>query len=363
MRANTLTMLAICLFVAGACIGVSVYRSLRERLVSTAPAENIVVLSKGAASERSSRLDLEAARKIELLDGVARTDSTPLAARELVANVFVNSDSVRFQPPVLMRGIDDRSLQVHRAKLVTGTAPAPGSLQVIVGRRVAEQHRELKVGSSLALPGGAAPITGIFAADGSPYEDEVWTLRSALELHLKAQYASSLTLVADSASRVPALVDRINETKDLQAQATSLAALREAGAGMQTILKLVLVLLVLLSVVATAAIATTMNAAVVTRLPELASMVAIGIRRSVLGRLVIIESLLLAIVGAVLGIAISQLVRSQLGTISLGDTPVELALDPIALAVGFGLAIVVGIVGSIAPSVMVRRLDVIRSMR
>lgn len=363
MRANLLTMLAVCLFVAGACIGVSVYRSLRERLVSTAPAENIVVLSKGAASERSSRLALESARKIEILDGIARTGDAPLATRELVANVFVNTADVRFQPPVLMRGIDDRSMQVHRVKLVEGTAPEPGSLQVIVGRRVAEQHRELKLGSSLSLPGGAAPITGIFSAGGSPYEDEVWTLRSALELHLKASYASSLTLVADSAARVPALVDRINQNKDLQAQATSLSALREAGAGMRTVLKLVLVLLVLLSVVATAAIATTMNAAVVTRLPELASMVAIGIRRSVLGRLVIVESLLLAFVGAVLGIGISQLVRMQLGTISLGDTPVELTADPVALAVGFGLSVVVGIIGSIAPSVMVRKLDVIRSMR
>jgi putative ABC transport system permease protein len=363
MRANLLTMLAICLFVAGASLGLSTYRSLHERLVSTAPAENIVIMSQGAASERGSRLGLESARKVELLDGLRRDGDTALAARELVGSVFVNSSDVRFQMPVIIRGTDEHSAKVHGITLVAGTAPEPGSLQVMVGRRIAEKNPEIKIGSALSLPGGKAPVTGIYSASASPYEDEVWTPRAALEIHLKTSYASSVTVVANSSSQVPSLIDSINTNKDLKAQATALTTLRAKGAGMATILRVVLVLLVLLSLVATVAIATTMNAAVMTRMPELAAMVAIGIRRSVLGRMILVESLLLALLGAVLGVGLGQLIRLQLGTIQLGDTPVKLSADPLVLVVGLALAAIVGIIGSIAPSLMVRRLDVIANMR
>lgn len=363
MRANLLTMLAICLFVAGASLGLSAYRNLHARLVSTAPAENIVVMSQGAASERGSRLALESARKVELLDGLRRDGDAPLLARELVGSVFVNTADVRFQMPAIIRGTDARSAKVHGATVVTGTWPEPGTLQVAVGRRVAEKNPEIKIGSTLSLPGGVAPVTGIFSAGSSPYEDEVWTPRPALEIHLKATYASSVTVVAESASQVPALIERINTNKDMKAQATALTTLRAKGAGIETILRVVLVLLVLLSVVATIAIATTMNAAVMTRMPELAAMVAIGIRRSVLGRMVVVESLLLAMIGAALGLGLAQLVRFQVGTIDLGDTPIQLTADPLVLGVGLVLAVIVGVVGSIAPSLMVRRLDVIASMR
>ena len=363
MRANLLTVLAIALFVAGGSLGLSAYRNLHARLVSTAPAENIVVMSQGAASERGSRLDLESARKVELLDGLRRDGSAPLAARELVGSVFVNTTDVRFQMPAIIRGTDDDSAKVHGATLVDGAAPAAGTLQVMVGRRVAERNPEIKIGSILKLPGGPAPVSGIFSAGASPYEEEVWTPRPALEIHLKTSYVSSVTIVADSASQVPGLIDRINTNKDLKAQATALTTLRAKGAGMATVLRVVLVLLILLSVVATIAIATTMNATVMTRMPELAAMVAIGIRRSVLGRIVLVEGLLLALLGAALGVAVSQLVRLKVGTIQLGDTPIQLTADALVFAVGLGLALIVGVLGSIAPAVMVRRIDVIAHMR
>ena len=72
--------------------------------------------------------------------------------------------------------------------------------------------------------------------------------------------------------RVPALVEQINSSKDLRAQAAPVAAFREDLAGLGTITVTVLVLLVLLSLVVTFAIATTMNAAVVMRLPEFAAL-------------------------------------------------------------------------------------------
>ncbi|MDB4956962.1 MAG: macB6 [Myxococcales bacterium] len=362
IKANAITMLSIALFVGGGSLGLSYYLSFRGLLV-TAPPENIIVVSKGASSEPESKVPLETARKVALLDGIKKLDNSPAAVRELVSRVFLGAaGSSHYDEPCVIRGIDDHSLNVHHATLLQGSAPEPGSLQVIIGRRVPEKYPHIKIGYDIHLPGGQGRVTGVFATDGGPFEDEVWTERAALELHLNTKASSSVTLVADNVAHVPEIVDKINTSKELDAQASTVAAFRADRAGLSTIARTVLVLLVLLSVVATFAIATTMNAAVLMRMPEFAAMAAIGIRRRALGRIVLIESTLLATTGALLGVLVGGLIASQIGAIKLG-VPVTMTSSIPALMVGLGLGIVVGVIGGIIPSIQVRRLDILRALR
>ena len=362
LRTNVVTMLSVALFVTGSTIGLAVYRCLDQQLVQTAPPENILVMARGAASERGSRLSLETANKLVLLDGIARDGATPLVVREVVTEVYVNTDFSRYEPAVGMRGMDAMSMRVHQARIITGAPPAAGTLEVMLGRAVAARHPEMKVGGELYLPGGPARISGVFSARGTPMENEIWTHKSALELHVKVKFMSSVTLVANPGG-VDALVARINADRDLQAQAVSVASFRAKSAGLATILRVVVILLVLLSVVATSTIAATMAAAIATRIPELAAMAAIGIRRSVLARMVIVESVLLAAIGALIGVGASELVRSQIGALPFGDAPVELAPTLVIPMVGLGLGIIVGVIGGLAPAIAVRRLDIISGLR
>ena len=356
MRANAVTMLAVALFVAGGTIGLTFYLNLRGQVVESAPPEHVLVMQKGAASEGGSKLDLERVRALSVLGDVK------VSAREFVTSVQVNQAGE--YASALIRGIDDKSLDIRAVKIIEGTAPKPGTLEIIVGRRLQLTHPHLKVGSELYLSGGKSPITGVFEAGGSPFEDELWTQRSALEIHLKKQGASSsATLVAKDAPSAQALITSINSMKDSDLQAESLASLRQKAAGISGILNVVLVLLVLLSVVATSAIATTMAAAVSTRLPEFAVLIAIGIRRSVLGRMVIMESVLLAILGALLGVAVSEILRRVLGIIQIGTTPVEMGLVPLTIPIGIVLGLFVGLIGGIGPATTLRRLEIIKTLR
>jgi putative ABC transport system permease protein len=360
LRANLLTMLAIILFVTGGSLGIAYYTSLKRMLVDTTPPENIVVLSKGASEEGGSKLDLEAARKIVLLDGIKRSGDLAVATRELVTRVYL-ADEGNEQVPI--RGIDDQSMTVHRVKVAEGAAPAPGSLEILVGKRVAQKYRSLAIGHEIALPAGLAKISGIMTADGGPIEDEVWTPRSALEAHLNVKFSSSLTVAASDRAQVPQLVDKINFSKEFDAQAIPATKLLEDGARLGTIAKVVLVLLVLLSIVATFAIATTMSAAVATRMPELAALAAIGIRRGSLGRIVLLESALLSLVGGLVGVGIGWLLAKQLGAISLGKNPVELHTSTGLLLFGLGLGVGAGLIGGIMPTLRVSRLDIMKALR
>jgi putative ABC transport system permease protein len=358
LRTNVVTVLSIILFVAGSTTGLAVYLDFKRQLVDSTPAENILVLGRGATSEEASRLSLEAAHKIALLPGIRKVDNVPLVTREVVSNVSVNTtDFTRFAPFATVRGIDDQSAAVHGVRLVKGVLPEHGSLQVIVGRRLALKHANLAVGGTLFLPGGESKVSGIFEAGGSRFEDEVWTLREALERHLKTKFSSSVTLVAERADGVPALVAKINSTKELEAQAAPLAAFAEAGAGLGAILRTVLAMLVLLAVVATAAIAATMNAALIARMPELATLAVVGIRRTQLARMVVLESAMLALVGSIIGVLASELVRRQIGMITFGPIPLELTTNATVPLVGLALGLAVGVLGGVAPAIAVLRLD------
>jgi len=245
---------------------------------------------------------------------------------------------------------------------VSGAAPQAHSLDLIVGKRLTRRYPHLRIGYELQLPGGTSKITGVFAANGGPSEDELWTPREAAELQTKAT-AASVTLVADSPDRVQDLVARINASKDLEAQAYPVAEFGSATNGLSTIVRVVLFLLVLLSVIATFAIATTMNAAVAVRLPELAALAAIGVRKKTLARVVLVEGALLGLVGAAVGVLASALAIGAIGFISLGSHPVEITSSPVVLVIGLALGVLVGVLGGIAPAIQVRRLDILTTLR
>lgn len=357
--ANLVTILSIALFVAGCTVGIAFYLGLKRQVVDATPPENILVLSRGAASEGGSRLNLETARKVALLPGLA-VEGTPLAARELLSSVGVSSEGSTKRGSVPIRGIDESSIRVHGVT-VTGAPPAPGSLDVIVGERLLEQYPNLRVGSTLTLLGGKAPITGTFrGSPGDPINGELWTQRSALELHIKAKQSSSMMLVADTEARVAEIVAKISSSKDLEADAYSLRAYRASEAGLAKIVKIVLLMVILLSLVAGLAIMTTMTAAVSSRMTELAVLLTIGFQRGRLGRLIVMESILLAAVGSLLGLAASFLVAKLLASL---DIRVDLMTTPVALALGLGLGLAVGLLGGLLPANKVRRLEIIKYVR
>lgn len=363
LRANMMSMLAVALFVTGGSLGLAYYLAVKE-IVVAAPPENIIVVNKSASTEVDSKLDLESARKVLVLDGIATQNGVRLAARELVSEMFLErTDYDHFEKATPIRGLDETSFAVHRAKLVSGSMMAPGSFDILVGRRLAKSHPHLAVGAQLAMPAGPGKIVGIFATGGGPMEDEIWTLRPALELHSKLKHSSSVTLVAADVARVPDTVASINANRDIDARAATVADFRAENAGLATIARTVMIMLILLSIVATFVISTTFNAAVLVRMPELGAMAAIGIRRGVLGRVVLVESLLLGFAGAVIGVIASEIIANVMDAIPLGANPVELSLPPIVPIVGLALGVIVGLIGGIVPAFRVRRLNILEALR
>ena len=363
LRANLLSALAIALFVAAASMGLAYYLTLRNVVVERVPPDRVVVMYETASDEASSRMELDIARRIMAVPGIKTRGNTPLATREIVLQVYLEREEEHdYEPTVWIRGIDDMSMTLHAAKVVEGTAPHPGANEAMVGAALAKRHPQVRIGRDLPLPRGALHITGMFTT-GSPKENEIWAPRDTVEKNMRAPITSSVTLEAENPDE---LIQKINDSRDLEmVHAMTVTEYYAKTANLTEILRIVEVVLALLSIVAIIAIAMTMRAAVTARIPEFATLAAIGVRRGQLSRLVLAETTVLALVGAALGIGIGEVVRRTVATVPLGLYPIDVTSLPLLtmVALGLGVAILVGLLGGIAPAITVRRLDIMESLR
>jgi ABC-type antimicrobial peptide transport system permease subunit len=372
LRANAITLLCISLFVMASSLGLVVYISVKRDIAASAPPENVLVLSKNVVSgfEARSEIDRAIASNVTALPGIRRDGDVVLAAREHVTWITVDNDRRHYQGPTVMRSIDETSFAVHGLKLIEGRMPADGSLEILVHKQLQQLNPHLKIGFEIALPGGKSPIVGVYEGRAgvggkAGRGTALLTPRSALAQHVKRDVISSITLVAESADRVPELVDSINRNKALDVKAAPTAELLAESAGVSRILGVVVVLTVLLALVAIIAIVTTMNAAVAVRLPELAALLAIGIRRRKLAAMIAVECALLALTGALLGAGAAELLRQHSDALPPGLIPVagDLSSGAIVPLASICLGTFAGLLGSIAPALTVRRLNIMETLR
>jgi len=111
----------------------------------------------------------------------------------------------------------------------------------------------------------------------------------------------------------------------------------------------------------------TMYAAVATRTVEVGTLRALGFRRrSVLGAF-LVESVVLALVGGALGVALAALLSFERISVvnfqSFSEIGFGFALSPGVIARALVFAVVMGVVGGFLPAVRAARLNIVNALR
>ena len=147
----------------------------RAALTATGSTDNVLVLRKGAEAEMNSGLSREIANIISAMPFVATgSDGRPLASPEVyvVLNLERLSGGLA---NVVARGVSPRALEVRKGvKIVAGRTFTPGTSEIIVGRRIADRFANCRVGDKLQFASREWTVTGLFTADGSAFESEIW---------------------------------------------------------------------------------------------------------------------------------------------------------------------------------------------
>jgi ABC-type lipoprotein release transport system permease subunit len=372
---TALTVSVIALVVVATTLFSGLVSSLKRSFVASGNPRNVIVLRKGATNDGSSAVPLEAYQALRFFDGVARdAQGTPLASPELVVQPFFHTPTGG-RENVLVRGVDPVALAVHdEVKITEGRMFNPSSGEVILGRGVVGRYVGAELGQTVRFGHGVWKVVGIFDADRSSLESEVWADVRELgdDAKRSVPYSGVRMRVAGGAD-LDALARRIGDDSRWALEASRETDYYAKQAESANVFYVIAIGLALLSGVgATFGATNTLYAAVQSRRTEIGTLRALGFSRVAILVSFLIESLAIAAAGfaagSLLAAVLGRAVSWWLGGIAFGSQTfttnvVQLRVGAADLAFGLGLAIAIGLFGGLAPAARAARLRPVEALR
>ena len=350
----------------------SIGQGFRRTMTIAGSPDTVFVLRTGADSEMASILSRDEARIIAEAPGVARKNGRALVSPELFVIVNLPKRSTGTDANVPLRGVEQTAFDVRdELKIVEGRNFAPGRNEVIVGRGAQQQFAGLDIGSELAFGQNLWRVVGIFETGGSISESEIWADAAVLAPAYRrgSSYQNAVVRLASPGS--------FNTFKDALTSdpRVSLKIVRETeyyAEQSQVLVKIVNVLAgIITTLMGLAAIfgaLNTMYTAVASRAREIATLEAIGFRGAPIVLSVLIESVVLATLGGIVGALLAWLVFDGVRTATINwQTFSQVAfafdVDAALLVRGVVTAVVIGVIGGLFPAIRAARLPVALALR
>jgi len=342
----------------------SVSAGMRDAYVKAGDPGRAIVVSKGSDQEGTSVITRAMAPLIIDAPGIAKDkDGKALADRGIQMGIPVlrKDGSKGF---TTMRGLADKGPGVRpELHIVQGRMFQPGKRELIVGVGANTLFQHMNVGDKVILPDGQWPIVGIYAT-GDLLEGQVLgdteTLAAALHrtayntVLVRLASPSSLEAFKKALTTNPALSVTVERHSDWYKRV-----------GNQNTFTLALLGYIVGAVMAIGALfgcLNTMYAAVSTRGREIATLRALGYGAFPVALSVIIEAVLLSVTGALIGAAIAWVMNDGAQGV-FGNTVFHLSVSPAQIKLGVSWAIVVALLGGLAPSIAAARRPIIDALR
>ncbi len=368
---GTLTVAGVALVVFVFCAVLMLAKGLEQTLADTGSANNIIGVRKAANTELVSILVRSDADIIKSDPAIARdADGTPHFANELLILIGMAKKSDSTLVNVNVRGASEQSFNVRPiVKLTQGRSFNPGANEVIVGTKVASGYWGAGQGDRLKFGGREWTIVGIFSAEGSGFESEIWCDVNQLGATFNRTGFSSVTFQSSPGTDFIALKKRLEEDPRLTVDVmTEAEYYRKQSAAFTTFIRVLgMFIAIVFSLGAVVGAMITMYAAVANRTVEIGTLRALGFSRPSVLFAFLTESLVISIVGGAIGIFFATFLRFLEISTTNFDSFAEIAFSfrmttDIAIA-GFVFSIAMGMLGGFLPSVRASRLRIVQALK
>ena len=369
-RSTLATILGIGLVVMVFIFVRSLAQGMEATFIQTGDSNNLIVLRKGATAESSSQIPHDAVRRIQYLEGIARdAQDNPLASAEIIVLIALDRIDGSGTANVLVRGIGPQAMQLRpQVHLVAGRLLRPGMQECIVSRRIAERFAQCQVGASFQTGKTTWHVVGMFEAQQTAYESEIWVDADEARAAFKRNFYGSVLLRPVNAAAAAALTQRMLTDKLLSVKVLSEAAYYAEQTQSAGLLRwLASFLAVIMSIGAVCAAMNTMYAAVGARTREVGTLRVLGFRRRQIYASFLFESVLLALLGGAFGCLLSlgfnQLSTGTFSPATFAEVAFQFRVTPGMLATGMGFAFVMGVLGGLLPARLAARKPVLDALR
>lgn len=368
---NTLmTAATFALVVAVFVIIMSLARGIERALTSTGDPLNVLIMRPGAQSEGQSSIDIERYHVVRSYPGIARDETgEPLAAPEII--VLVNKPKAGDGKPsnLQIRGVHPLVFKIRpEVQIVGGRVFRPGLREVIVSRSVSRRFKNMSIGETPQIGKVRMTIVGIFEARGSAIDSEMWADYREIMQAFDRQTYSTVVVRARDAAAVDAILRTVagdrriklsakTEMKYYQEQTSTAGPLKAFG----------IFLAVIMSIGASFAGMNAMYASVASRVREIATLRVLGFTPFSILASFLIESVFLALIGGLLGCALSLPINGlATGTTNFqtfSEIVFYFTITPDLMLRGLIFAAVMGAVGGILPALAAARQPILQALR
>jgi len=369
---SVITILGIALVVFVFTAVLMMANGIQETLRSTGSEDNIVVVRKAAASEIMSIIDREAAGIVTNMLEVARfADGRPMSSKEVVVIINLNKVGADGISNVTVRGVEEAAFQLRpQVRLTRGRMFTWGAREIIVGRGITKRFVGAQIGRQIKFGGDLWSVVGIFEAQGSGFESEIWGDLHQVADAFKRQSFSTVTFRLksfDGYSAVQAAFEADNRLQYFTAKREKRFFEEQSEMMAKFIRILGLFITVIFSTGATVGAMITMYGSVANRTTEIGTLRALGFHRRSILFAFLSESFILSFTGGALGLGLASLLRfftiSTLNFGSFSELAFSFALSPSIIAISLGFALLMGLLGGFLPAVRAARLNILQALR
>ena len=344
---------------------------LTKTLRSTGDTSTAIILRGGATAELSSGLGREDVTLIGQLPGILRdAEGKPIASPELVVVANLPKKSTGSDANVEVRGIGPQAWALRpNVKIVEGRAFTPGLREMVVGKGARAQFAGLDPGTEINLNNQQWTIVGMFESGDAHESELLGDVDTVAAAYRRTGGYQSMTVRLTSPEALDELKAAIATDPRLKVDAkTTLDYYTAQSENLSKVIRVVgITIAVIMAIGAIFGALNTMYAAVATRAREIATLRAIGFRAPPVIVSVMLETMLLALAGGVLGGLIAWLIFDNYSVSTLGanfsQVVFQFSVSPQLLSNGLKWALAIGFIGGLLPALRAARLPVTTALR
>jgi putative ABC transport system permease protein len=345
---------------------------MTKTLQGTGRDDRAIILRKGSVSESGSALSRSAAQIIVDAPGIRHDhEGKPLVTAEplRLLKLFKRDDGS--EVTAVLRGLGTQAALVRpEMKIVEGRLFRPALNELIVGKAAKAQYRGTEIGSHITTRTATWVVVGTFTTNGDAHESELMADADTVMSSDNGSTYGSITVLLDERSSLRELADSLGSNPALRVDVTRERDYfsRQSKTVSRLLSVLVYVVGSIMGIGAIFGALNTMYSAVSTRTTEIATLRAIGFGSSPIVVSVLIEALLLAAAGGILGACAAwAFFNGHTVSTTQGTAYAQLIFDisvTLQLAmIGVAASSVIGFIGGLFPAIRAARLPIATALR
>ncbi len=346
---------------------------IKKTLSSSGKPDHAIILRKGADAELSSAIDTPNVGLILSSKEVARRkDGKSDGVGEVVVVATADKSDGNGVSNAQIRGVPEDVYEFRpEVHIIEGRKAKPGADEAVIGKAIAGRFKGMALGQSTELrKNRPVQIVGVFESGGSSFESEMWadidTVRTA---YGRDGIVSSVRVRLSDAALFPAFERAIESNRQLgfevERETTYYEKQSEGTSLFINILGTVVAFFFAVGAMIGAMI--TMYSAVANRKREIGTLRALGFGKLQIMFSFMFESLVLALIGGVIGalasLAMGMVSFSMMNFQSFSEIVFRFEPTSDAILGALLFAGIMGFIGGFAPAVRAARMPLIKALK